>query len=452
MKIIIAGGGVVGRSVASLLTEEGHDITIIDRNAETVRQIADEIDVFCVQGSATNPEVLREAGIEGADLLLAATQTDEVNMLCGVSGRRLGAAKVIARIRDPEYMNQTDFLRETLGLDLIVNPELECAREISRILRFPGAAHVDVFSRGRLELAEQRIPEGSRLDGLMLKEIPTLFKGRILIGVVERDGEVWIPRGDFVLHSGDRIHVTGEEKELRRFFTDSGKTGRAARRAMIMGGGRIAVYLARRLKESGIEATLIEIDRERCERICNMLPGTRVICGDATYGDVLQENGLGSTDAFVALTGDDGDNITTSMYARSCGVPTVVLMVNRGQFTGILEKAGLDSVVAPKELLAQQMVRYVRALNHGRGSCMESLYRIADGKAEAAEFCIGKDSRCVGVPLKDLKLKPNVLVAGIIRDGHSMIPDGNTVIQSGDHVIIIAGADKLQTVERILRD
>ncbi len=450
MKIIIAGGGKVGHSVSALLAREGHDITIIDRDPETIQALSNDLDVICVEGSATNPETLREAGADHADLLLAATQQDEANMICGISARKLGTPHVIARVRDPEYLHQTEFLREALGLSVIVNPEYECAKEISRTLRFPGAVRVDAFSKGSVEIVEHKVPAGGRLDGVTLRELPQKFGAKVLVGVVERGRDALIPNGNFTLKAGDRLSITGSARELRRFFMAIGEYKKPVRQVMIMGGGRISVYLTRMLQESGMSVTVVEEDRERCDTLCDLIPEAHIVCGDATRSEVLLEDGLASADAFVALTGDDGDNIITSLYARSCGLGKIVAKVNRDYFAEILENAGLDSIVSPKELVAQQLARYVRAMQNSLGGSMETLYRLADGKLEALEFRVSADSSCVNVPLKDLKLRPNILISAIIRGSKSIIPDGSSRILPGDHAVIVAEAGRLQSLDGIL--
>ena len=450
MKIIIAGAGKIGRSVAALLAGEGHDLTLIDHNGELIADVSNKLDVICVEGSATNPETLREAGAADADLLLAATEQDEVNMVCGISARHLGTRHVIARIRDPEYLSQTEFLREALGLSVIVNPERECAREISRVLRFPSAVRVDAFSKGSLEIVEHKVSPDSRLDGMQLKNLVRELGAKVLVSVVERDDEAIIPNGDFVLRAGDRLSITGTARELRRFFIAAGQYVRPVRKVMIIGGGRIAVYLTRLLLESGMDVTVVEKDRDRCDALCDLIPDAHIIWGDATRGDVLLEDGLASADAFVALTGEDGDNIVTSLYARSCGVGKIVAKVNREHFSEILENSGLDSIVTPKDVVAQQLARYVRAMNNSVGSSMETLYRLADGMVEALEFKVSCDSACVGVPLKNLKLKPNVLITALARGNKSIIPDGSTVIESGDHAVIVTRAGWLQNLDDIV--
>ena len=452
VKIIIAGAGKVGKSVAALLAEEGHDITIIDQDPDTIQTLSNDLDVICVEGSATNPEILREAGAEKADLLLAATQQDEVNMVCGISARKLGTAHVIARVRDPEYLHQTEFLREALGLSVIVNPEYECAKEISRTLRFPGASRVDAFSKGSLEIVEHRILSGGELQGVALKELVQRFGAKVLVSLVERGGEAMIPNGDFVLRAGDRLSITGQSGELRRFFSAIGKYKRPVRRVMIMGGGRSAVYLTRMLQESGMAVTVVEKDRERCDVLCDLIPQAHIVCGDATRGEVLQEDGLSSADAFVALTGDDEDNIITSLYAKTRGVNTVIVKVNRDYLDEILENVGLSSVVSPKEIVSQQLTRYVRAMSNSMGGSMETLYRLADGKVEALEFKVSADSACVNIPLKELKLRPQVLICAVIRGNRSIIPDGNTRILPGDHAVIVSAAGKLQNLDAIVEE
>ncbi len=452
MKIIIAGAGKVGSSVAALLAQEGHDITIIDHDPDTIQSVSNELDVICVEGSATNPETLREAGAGHADLLLAATEQDETNMICGISARKLGTAHVIARVRDPEYLHQTEFLREALGLSVIVNPEYECAKEISRTLRFPGAVRVDAFSKGSVEIVEHRIPAGGKLEGVALKELVQRFGAKVLVGVVERDGQGLIPNGNFVLQAGDRLSVTGATRELRRFFAAIGEYKRPVRRVMIMGGGRSSVYLTRMLQESGMTVTVVERDRERCDTLCDLIPEAHIVCGDATNSDVLQEDGLFSADAFVTLTGDDEDNIITALYAKNRGVDKVVVKVNRDYLSEIIENVGLNSVVSPKDIVAQQLARYVRAMSNSMGGSMETLYRLADGKVEAMEFKVSADSACVDIPLKDLKLKPNILISAIIRGSKSIIPDGSSRIQPGDHAVIVAPAGRIGNMDAILEE
>ena len=445
MKIVIAGSGKVGHMVAAVLSQEENDVTVIDLDPETVSRLSNDLDVICVEGNAADPETLRGAGVGTADLVVAATEKDEVNMVCGIASRKLGAKHVIARIRDPLYLNQVTFLRDAMGLSQIINPEYESAKEISRILRFPGASRVDAFSKGSVEIVEHRIPEKGALDGIMLRDLSTRFGAHVLVALVERDGAALIPNGSTVLKSGDRLSITGSSKELRRFFVAIGEYKRPVRRVMIMGGGRTAVYLTRLLEESGIDVTIIERSRERCDELCDLVPQAHVVCGDATFSDVLQEDGIATTDGFVALTGDDGDNIITALYARSCKVEKVVTKVNHEHFADILNDSGLDSIVSPKEIVALQLARYVRGLSNSAGSSVETLYRLVDGKVEVLE-----ESVCVHVPLRDLRLRENVLISALIRGSKTILPNGNTMIMPGDHAIVVTAAGRLRSLDEIL--
>ncbi len=452
MKIIIAGAGKIGHSVATLLSKEGHDVSVIDRDPETIRHLSNALDVICVEGSATNPETLLEAGAATADLLMAATEQDEVNMVCGISARKLGTKHVIARVRDPEYLHQTEFLREALGLSVLVNPEYECAKEISRILRFPSAVRVDAFSKGSVEIIEYWVRPGGKLDGMQLKLLPQQFEAKVLISLVERGGKALIPNGDFVLRAGDKLSITGTSNELRRFFIATGLYKKPVRQVLVMGGGRIAVYLVRMLQDSGMHVTVIDENQERCDQLCDLIPKADIICGDATRSDVLLETGLAGADAFVALTGDDGDNIITSMYARACQVGKIVTKVNREHFTDMLEGFGMECIVSPKALVSQQLARYVRAMSNSLGSSMETLYRLTDGQVEALEFKVREDAACVGVPLRELKLKPNILICALIRGTHSIIPDGSTRILPGDHAVIVTAAGRLTDIDDMVEE
>ena len=450
MKIIIAGAGKVGGAVAEILESEGHDVTVLDSSSSRITAASNSLDVICVEGSATDPEALIEAGAQSADLVVAATRSDEMNMVCGIAARKLGTRHVIARIRDPEYLHQTEFLRESLGLSVIINPEYECALEISRILRFPSAVRVDAFSTGSVEIIEHRVTAESKLAGMKLRELPSAFGARVLVAVVERGGEAIIPNGDFVIQSGDMLSITGDTREMRRFFLAIGQYRKRVKNVMILGGGRIAVYLTRILQDSGIRVTVVEKDRARCDALCDAIPDAVISCGDGTTKTVLMEDGIGSADAFVALTGDDGDNIITSLFARSCGVEKIVTKVNRDQYSEILESSGLDCIVNVKTIVSQQIARYVRALSDGAGSRVETLHKLADGKVEALEFKVQDKARCVGIPLKDLKLKPNILVCALIRGGKSIIPGGTTTIEPGDHAIIVTGAGILKDIDAMV--
>ena len=451
MKIIIAGAGRIGGSLAEVLSKDGHEITVIDRDSETIEHVSNDIDVICIEGSATNPDVLSEAGAADAELIIAATEQDEVNMVCGISARKLGTDHVVARVRDTEYLGKTEFFREALGISQIVNPEYECAKEISRILRFPSAARVDAFSKGSVEIVEHRVMPGGRLVGVPLRDLQKIFGAKVLVSLAERNGEAIIPKGDFVIQGDDVLSITGASREVRKFFMAADAYIRPVKDVMVMGGGRTAVYLARILQENGIGVCLIEESRSRCEELCELLPEARIICGDASRSDVLLEEGIMEADGFVALARDDGDNIITSIYAKHCGVAKIVTRINHEHFTEIFEDRELDSIVIPKKIIVQQITRYVRAMSNSAGSSMETLYKLADGKAEALEFRVTEGAKCIGIPIRNMDLKPNVLLAAVIRGGKCIVPDGNTEIHAHDHVVIVAETDEVETINDIMR-
>ena len=450
MNIIIAGAGKVGGTLTKILTAEGHDVTVIDRDLQVVNDISNKADVACVLGSATNPESLSEAGAKEADIIIAATEVDEINMVCGMAAKGLGTKHVIARIRDTEYLTQREFFQNTLGLSFIINPEYESAKEISRTLRFPGAQRVDEFSKSQAELIEYRVRADSRCKGIPLLQLSQVFKAKVLAGAVVRGNEAIIPNGDFVLCEGDVVTFVGSAKELRKLFIAMGEYKKPVKNAVIMGGGRIAVYLTALLEETGIEVTIIENDPERCKALTDLAPDAKIIYGDARKNEVLSEEGVGTADAFVALTGNDADNIITSIYASKCGVDKIVTKVDSEHYTDILD---LDTTITPKTVIAQQIARYVRALNNSQASSsIETLYRLANGKAEALEFKVAENSRCAGIPLKELKLKPNVLVAAIIRRNKTVLPDGATEILPGDHAIIVTTPGWLTELDNIAEE
>jgi len=451
MKIVIAGYGRIGGALAEVLCREGHDVSVIDIDTETIDNASGETDVICIVGSATDPDVLREAGAEHADLLIAATEKDEVNMVCSIAAKKLGTRHVIARVRDPQYLGKTAFLQDAFGISILVNPEYECAKEISRVLRFPGAARVDTFSRGSIEIAEHSVPANSPLEGMALKDISGRFGTKILVGLVERDGEAIIPNGAFVIGVGDRLSLTGTAAELRRFFYSIGAYKKPVKSVMIMGGGRISVYLTRLLSESGIRVSIIEENRERCETLCELLPEARIICGDAARSSVLLEENIQEKDAFAALTEDDGNNIITSIYARNLGVWKTVIQVNHEHFAEMLSYSDQDYLITPKEVVVQIITRYVRAISNSAGcSTMETLYKLGAGDAEAVEFIVDENVSFTGKKLRDLHLKQDVLISAIIRGNKSITPDGSAEILAGDHVVVVSTAGWLKNINDIV--
>ena len=450
MKVLIIGAGKMGMAITRQLSEEGHDITLVDRDADKVKAASDIYDVITLQGSGESFDVLRSAGVKDMDLLIAATGDDAVNLVCSVAGRHLGVREAVIRVKDPEFTREREMLQKAFGVSASFNPDLEAASEIARILSFPTAARVETFARGRSELVEYRIPAESPLHGLPMKELRSRFHAQVLICAVERDGKVSIPKGDFVLRSGDRLNIAGARSELRRFFSAAGSKDKSIRNVILMGGSRIAVYLSRQLIASGMSVTLLERDRARCEELCTLLPEVTVINGDGSKQEVLLEEGIRKADAFVALTGFDEDNIIVSMYAADMGVGKVICKLSDDHFVSMLSRSSLDTFVCPKMLAASELARYVRALKNAEGSSVESLYRLIDNRVEAVEFSIGAWSSLVGKPLMSLKIAPDALIAAVIHGSEVSIPSGNTVISAGDRAIVVTTRSGLQNPDDIL--
>lgn len=450
MKILIIGAGKMGSAITRQLADEGHDITVVDSDGEKIQTISDMYDVITLQGNGESFEVLRTAGVKEMDLLIAASGDDAVNLVCSVAGRYLGAKEAVIRVKDPEYTREREMLSQGFGVSASFNPDLETASEIARILQFPMAARVETFARGQAELIEYRIPADSPLHGLPMKELRSRFRAQVLICAVERDDSVFIPKGDFVLLSGDRISIAGPRTELRHFFNAVGSSQKSIRSVVLMGGSRIAVYLSRQLIPTGIDVTIIEKDRARCEELCTLLPDATVICGDGSKEEVLVEEGIRTTDAFVALTGYDENNIIISMYASNLGVGKVVCKVSDDHFANMLQKSALDTFVCPKLLAASELARYVRALQNAQDSSVESLYQLIDNQVEALEFTVGADSALAGKPLMQLKIAPDVLIAAVLHGREVSIPGGMTVIESGDRAVVVTTRSGLRSLDDIL--
>ncbi len=452
MNVVIVGDGKVGGTIASQLSGEGHDIIVIDNNTRVLTNASNTMDIISVEGNGASMQVQERAGVPHADLLIAATSADEVNMLACLVGKKLGAKHTIARVRNPEYFQQINNLKDDLGLSMAVNPELAAAEEISRLLRFPSALKIDTFARGRVELVEIKIPSHSVLDGMPLWAIYKEFQVKILICAVQREGEVYIPSGDFVLQAGDKINLTASHLEIAKFFRTIGIFRTGVKSVMIIGGGRVAYYLARELLSLHVRVKIIEMDYRRCEDLCEMLPEAVIIHGDGTDKELLQEEGLEKTDALVCLTGMDEENIVVSLYAKAKKVSKVIAKINRINFDEILDALDIDGFISPKTIAASNIVRYVRAMQNSVGSSnVETLYKLINDRIEALEFKVREKSSVVGVPLKNLKTKDELLVATIIRGGRVIIPGGNDSIEVGDSVIIVTRNKHLMDLKDILK-
>ena len=457
MKIIVAGCGKVGRELTQRLSQEGHAVTAIDIDPKRIQEIGDQYDVMGVNGSCVTLSVQLEAQADKADLLIATTESDELKLLACLVAKKLGAKHTIARVRDPQYTRRQDktgslidFLSEELGLSMYLNPEFAAASEISRLLRFPNAHTVDVFAGGRAEIVEVTADKSSSLPGLTLQELNRGF-ARVLVCAVQRSEDVFIPTGDFRLQEGDRISITGEPSEISRLFRRLGLLKKKADRVLIVGGGRIAYYLAVSLAGAGTRVTIMEQDEERCKTLCELLPDANIMLGDGTDHELLGEVGAGEMDGIAALTGSDEVNIILGLYAASLGAGKTVVKVNNGNLIGLGEQAGLGSVVSPKHTTANMILSYVRGMSATMDSNVEALHSLCGGKVEALEFSVGREVEGVcGVPLKDLNTRPGLLLACIIRDGRTLIPGGTDSIRRGDHVIVVTTERGLDDIGDIL--
>ncbi len=449
MDIIITGLGSVGITLVKELTEEGHNVVVIDRNAQKVENAVNNFDVKGVVGNGASNEILDEAGVSSADLLIAATNRDEMNILCCIIARRLGVKKTIARTSQADYAKLFSDDSE-LGLNLMVNPQQEAAKEISRMLRFPSAIKVDQFSEGKVELIEFRVPSGSKLEGLVLKNLKDTFKSKVLICAAQRNGKPIIPDGNFVIRADDRLFLTATTKNISTFFKELG-WNRQAKNVIIVGGSTTARYLCREIAKVGISTKLIEKDEKRAAFLSEDLSHTEVVIGDGTDQSLLVDEGIDSADAFVALGNIDEQNIIMSMYANSRNVPKVITKIDQLSYHSMLQKSGIYSVVSTKTSAADQIVRFVRLMGNKKGSGVRRLFHIIDDTTEILEFEAGKNFRRFDVPLQDLRinLKDDLLIAGIIRDEELITPTGQDVIKEGDSVIVVTleeGFDNLNDI------
>lgn len=451
MKIIVCGCGKIGTTICTDLVAEGHDVTALDNDPSVITQITNTLDVMGVCGNGADCETLEEAGIARVELFIAVTGSDELNMLSCFLAKRMGADHTIARIRNPEYNDASlDFMKRELGLSMAINPELLAAKELYDILKIPTAVKVEPFAGRAFEMLELRIKEKSPLDGLVLKEMREKYKTRVLICVVQRGEDVYIPDGNFTLREGDRIGLTASPWEIDQFLRDIGLMQKKARDVIILGGSRTAYYLAKMLEASGGGVKIIEKDPEKAEELSDSLTKTVIINGDGTEQELLLEEGLASTDAFVTLTGTDEQNILISIYAASRNVPKVISKVNRNELASMAEKLGLDSIISPKKIISNVLVQYARALESSRGSQVETLYKLMDGQVEALEFHVRQDMRITDKPLRELKLKENILIAGIIRGRRTIVPGGNDSILPGDRVVVIVENRRIRDLADVL--
>ena len=451
MKIIIVGCGKVGTTLAEQLNRENHDITLIDCDSEALQSISDSTDVMSVTGNGAVYQVQMEAGIKEADLLIATTNSDELNMLCCLIAKKAGNCHTIARIRNPEYSAEINYIREELNLSLAINPELAAAREIARLLRFPNAIKIELFAKGRIELLKFMIPKDSILDRMKVMDVVSRLKSNVLICAVERGDDVVIPDGNFEMRGGDKISFIAPHADCADFFRKAGIENNTVNSAMFVGGGKLTVYLAKALADTKIKIKIIEQDEERCRILSELLPHAMIIHGDGSDQKLLLEEGIRQTEAFASLTGFDEENILLSLYAASQSRAKLITKVNKIAFENVINALNLGSVIYPKMLTADIILQYVRAMQNSMGSNVETLYKIVANRAEALEFRVMNDPAIVGIPLEKLRLKDNLLVACINRNGRIRSPRGKDVIETGDRVIIVTTNTGLNDLKDILK-
>ena len=450
MQIIIVGCGKVGRALAAQLSGEDNNVTVVDTNGDVVKTVANYYDVMGVTGNGASYSVLAEADIEHTDVLIAVTHNDEVNLLCCVVARKAANCHTIARVRNPVYSEERAFLRKELGLSMIINPEYAAAQEIARLLRFPSAIEIDSFSKGRIEMLRFRVPAASMLNGLALRELPQKLPMDVLICAAERGEEVLIPDGNFVIRSGDLLSMIAIPGNAAAFFKKVGISTNQVKNTMIIGGGEITYYLSKLLLNMGIRVKIIEKRRERCEELSDLLPKATIICGDGSDRELLREEHLEQMDSLVAGTDMDEENIILSLYARDRVRAKVVTKLNHLDFNDVIHSLDLDSLIYPKNIAAEYILQYVRAIGNSMGSNVETLYKLMDGRVEALEFLVHKNSDLAGIRLRDMRLKRNLLIAGIGRKGRLIIPGGQDEFLPGDSVIVVTTDSGFQDIHDIL--
>lgn len=452
VNILIVGCGKAGSILTETLCNEGHDITAMDIDADVVHSLVDNYDVQGICGNGLILRDLQEADVEHTNVIVAMTDSDEVNIMCCLMARKCGARHSIARVRNPAFAEQMVFMREELGISMMVNPEYHTANEIARMLRYPNAIHVETFAKGRLELAEMKVTPDGVLDGLALMAIPSKLKLHLLVCAVKREDSIFIPDGNFILRGNDKIYITASHSELSKFYKQVGDFKSRVRSALIVGGGRISYYLIPQLLELGISVKVIEQDLERCETLSEWFPKAEIIHADGTDQDILLEEGLVNTDACIMLTGIDEENIILSLYAKKLGVDKIVTKINRASLLSISDSVGLENIVAPNNTTAGLLLQYIRAKQNSENSNIITLYRLADNRLEAIEFIVRSEAPYVGVPLKDLQLHSGFLIAGIIRGSKQIVPSGNDCLKVNDSVVVVTTQSKLTSLEDIFQE
>ena len=446
------GTGKVGSLLVEQLTAEGHQIVAIDRNEKKLMDLQNSFDVLCLAGNAADRKVLLEAGVGTADLVIAATNSDEVNMLCCLLAKKLGTSHTIARVRKHELADEIEIFAEDMGLSMTINPELYAAQEIFSVLRFPGLMSVESFGHGLFQMVEFRLTEEGPATSMTLQELSRKYKSKALVCAIRREGNTVIPDGNATLRTGDLISFAADPKETELFLKLCGIRSRMPKHVMIIGAGMITYYLLRMMREVGMQSVVIESNAANAETLNQAVPGQLIINADGTDRDILDEEGLSDADAFVALTGTDEVNMLMGMYAHREGVPKVVTKISKSSMLDLVDIERVGSVVCPRDIVASRIISYVRAKENAGGSNVETLYRIAEGTAEALEFTVHEDhGTLTGVPLRDLKTREGVILCAILRRGKVIIPGGSDTIEQGDHVVIATTIKQLTDLSMILQ-
>lgn len=450
MKVIVIGDGKVGRTIVEHTCQEGHEVVVVDSNAQSVEQAIDKYDVMGIVGNGASYDILKSAGADKANIVIAATSSDETNILSCLIAKKLGAKYTIARVRSYDYINQINIIKKDLGINMTFNPEYEASREIMKIINFPEAIRVESFAKGNVDLVELYLPENSPLVGKSLIEIYQKYQVKVLVCAVQRNDDVFIPTGGFIFQEKDKIHITAKRSDLKRFLKKLGLIEDKIESVMLIGGGKLSLFLGKELIKNKYDVKIIEQDYNRCIELSELLPQATIIHGDGTDQNVLDEEGIKTRDAVVCLTSTDEENIILSMYAYKQKVHKIITKINRPSFVGLMEAISMASVISPKEIVASQIVSYLRATNNSRGSNVVTLHKLVNNKVEALEFVAKENTRLLNICLKDLKLKSNILIAGIIRDGKAIIPNGNDMILENDNVIVVTTNHFLDDLNEIM--
>ncbi len=451
MHILIVGCGNVGQTLVQQLSKEGHNITVIEEKSSVLQTVVNTYDVMGIVGNGASYSIMKDAGIESADLMIAVTESDELNLLCCLIAKKAGNCHTIARVRNPIYKKEINFIKEELGLSMVINPEETAANEAERLLKLPSATKIETFARGRAELVKMVIDENSRLCDKALKDIPADLKKQIIISVVSRENQVYIPDGSFILRAGDEVTIFGSSKNTVNFFKKLGLPAAKVHSTMIIGGGETAVYLAQHLIALGIKVIVFERDAARCKELSDLIPQALIICGDGTDKDMLLEEGVTRVESFVALTNLDEENIMLSMYVKSINPKAkLITKVHRVNYGDIIGSLNIGSIIYPKNITADRIVQFVRGMSASKDSNIETLYKLNDDRVEALEFIVRKGSPVIGIPLSQLNLKKGILIACINHYGEIISPSGDSIIRDKDSVIVVTMMTGLKDINDIL--